>query len=878
MSTDPKPTLYEILEAWSRNWEEQLKEPADLLLDRSFGNLVGPTLIELRSSFVKSKVIERSANGWARALLELVEARFREGDLDIYFYKLEYPQELQLIEQLLTQGKFDVSRIYPLLEKIQDGPTEETILTALKDEVKADPDIDFDRFITGSALLLRRAFTRHSPSSLKERLSVSIARHGTTLAVRSLVERISGDEGLFSRISESWTLFVNELLSFDIDAVKSAPGGGITKIFDLYSWDFKARELIEKIRLAIFNLLHREKTVMAVDEAGVRQRAEAELSRVLKREYSLAYLQQLFEMPIGGARFESENLQEIGQELATILLNNSFEDKQFRYSESHRPNPVDACCYDAFANTIKSEAHVKFSSHLRDTTAIDLDPVLIHNLLQQLWESVTFKEINWTQSTDSELHRACEHWLSSLDVHKQLAAILTPLDSSLRDTFRELLIDPRFSAVEEWIAASSFWEQWLQKFSQMAPWDRGIFHYVPWDQFDEPAIDELFYRLIADFQPVPNQWSVVFTVHKLDPPSSPKMITGITFYDPKKWDYGEGVLSSNDLSEHVTAAKIDVTARSFLEAKRVAATQVREVLNCMALSLSVSRMRGGYKPTIDPEIFARRLGSFGWSSDRPLIRNERPIAQSFLNFERFGPMFDFLIQASRSQSATMLQQKLLKALHWYAKARWDDDPAQSLLFYWIALEHLFEEGNDDRLLNLVAALHINWRDVLEHGWYFLGRHESDVVKQLNADSELPRALNLHTTLKDWNKDRRVLLNHGNVRILLDLISDEKKSLKDYVEGYREYLYGFVQSKDLIIRDMEALRATYRFRLLVIKQIRNEIVHQALGYASNVGLYTDELEKIFEEAIVKLTNDAIQQVPQCNSIKELIAQYEEMWIS
>jgi len=167
---------------------------------------------------------------------------------------------------------------------------------------------------------------------------------------------------------------------------------------------------------------------------------------------------------------------------------------------------------------------------------------------------------------------------------------------------------------------------------------------------------------------------------------------------------------------------------------------------------------------------------------------------------------------------------------------------------------------------------------LAHGWYFLGRHESDVVKQLNSDSEMPRVLSLHTTLKDWNKDRRVLLKHGNVRILLDLIPDEKKSLKDYVESYREYLYGFVQSKDLIIRDMEAVRATYRFRLLVIKQIRNEIVHQALGYASNVGLYTDELEKIFEEAIVKLTNDAIQQVPQCNSIKELIAQYEEMWIS
>jgi len=124
----------------------------------------------------------------------------------------------------------------------------------------------------------------------------------------------------------------------------------------------------------------------------------------------------------------------------------------------------------------------------------------------------------------------------------------------------------------------------------------------------------------------------------------------------------------------------------------------------------------------------------------------------------------------------------------------------------------------------------------------------------------------------------VLLNYQNVLIVLGLIPSEKKSLKDYVQGYADYLHGFVKDKARIVDDMEVLRAKYRFRLRVSRQIRNEIVHQALGYESNVGLYTEELEKIFEEAIVKLTNDAIRQVPQCTSIKDLIAQYEELWIS
>jgi hypothetical protein len=86
------------------------------------------------------------------------------------------------------------------------------------------------------------------------------------------------------------------------------------------------------------------------------------------------------------------------------------------------------------------------------------------------------------------------------------------------------------------------------------------------------------------------------------------------------------------------------------------------------------------------------------------------------------------------------------------------------------------------------------------------------------------------------------------------------------------------TKPLILGEMERLRDRFRFRLLIIKQIRNDIVHRAISHENHVGLYTDELEKIFEKAIVKLTNDAIRQVPQCSSIKDLIIQYEEMWIS
>ena len=875
---DTNADLYETLFAWTRAWEELLKEPANLLLNRTFCNIVSPALAETKRYLTRSGFIERSAKGWARGLLELLDDQFRQNNIDIQFYRLEYPHEMQDLENLLRQGKFDVSKIYPLLQKIYDGPSVKTVLGALRDELISPGDVDFDRFVAGSALVLRNALSTNSMSSLKDKLSVSLSRHGINLAVPGLLQRISADEQLFERMSESWGLFIDESLSFDVASVKSTPDQGITSLFKLYSWDFKARNLLRKVRATVTSVLVAEGVSIVADVDRVRSRVQEELQKVLLSEYSLAYLTQLFEMPIGGARHESENLERIGQELATILLDHSFEDKQFRHSEPDRPNPVDACCADAFVKTIKELARDKFRLHFgHDSELPELDVTLIRDLVQQLWEVESFKTTDWKNSDPVSIGEICEQWLSSLEVHKQLARILTPLNPLLLNRFRQLLNYPQFSDLREWIKGDAFWQQWRENLSKMASWDRGVFHYIPWHLFDESTIRELFDRVIKDFQPANDNWIVVVSIENVTPPQNPKQITGITFYDPNRWDYGERIWSSSN-SASTTSAKINITARTFLEAKRLAVTQLRDVLNCMALSLSVSKMRGGFKPTIDPEIFARRVSTPAWSSDRPLGRNQRPIKQSFLNFERFGPMFDFLIKASRSASATVLQQKLLKALHWYVKARWEDDAAQSLLFYWIALEHLFDEESDDRLLTLIAALHINWRDVLGPGWYFLTRHQDEAMKKLKEDDGLVQILSGHPVLKDWNKDYRVLLNHNNVRALIDLIPSEKKELKDYVIGYEEYLYGFVRGRASIIEDMEELRASYRYRLFVIKQIRNDIVHQALGYESNVAIYTDELENIFEETIVKLTNDAIRAVPQCVSIKDLIAQYEELWIS
>jgi len=876
MSTeDADPSLYEVLEAWVRTWEELLKEPANLLLERSFANIIQPAIVETNRAFAKAKPIERSANGWGRVLLELLDQAFRDGDPEIKFFSLEFPKQMQDLEILLKKGSFDISAIYPLLERVRNGPSVSAIVTELGKDLNGSEDLDFDRFIAGSRLILRTVLTKHSVSNLKEKLQVSLSRHGTHLAVANLRTKIEADDELVTRMVTAWAFFIDECLSFDLTSVKSDLSEGLTGLFKLYSWDFKARHVLRDAAGVVAKVIRTEKQNLKNEDDRVRSLVTQQLGTVLWREYSIAYLGQLFEMPIGGARHESENLNTIGQELGSMLLDGCFEDKQFRHSEPYRPNPVDACCSDAFVETIKNVARDKFASVVKDDS-------IPHNfaisLVDRLWDDAEFQQLDWDSVSDQEIEEVCLRWISNLAVQKRFLDTLAPLNSALNPRFRELLSDARFVSVESWVKQPEFWSKWHINLSRFAPWNRGIFHYVPWELFDNKTTAELFARVAHDFIAVDDDWVVIFSIDNLKPPGTPKRIAEITFYDPRLWDYGEKVSFSGEDSDRRTSAKVNVRASTFLDAKRMAASQLRDVLNCMALSLSINKMWGGFKPIIDSDIFAHRKTSGGWSLDRPLIRNERPITQSFVNFERFGPMFDFLIKASRSATATMLQEKLLKALHWYSKARWEQEPAQSLLFYWIALEHLFDEGNDERLLDLIASLHVNWRTVLSHGWYFLSRHQDEVMKKLAGDDATVQLLMRHDNLKNWKTDYRVLLNYQNVTTLLDLIPSEKQALKDYVSGYAEYLHGFVSGKPLILRDMDQLRDRFRFRLLIIKQIRNEIVHRAISDENNVDLYTDELEEIFEKAIVKLTNDAIRQVPQCSSIKDLIMQYEEMWIS
>lgn len=874
---DPNKT-YLLLEAWLRTWEDLLKKPGDIFLERSFLNIIPSTLVEIRRSFLNNKKIERSAKGWGRVLLGLLEEEFDDGDPEIDFVRSEYPMEMASLKQSLKQGTLDTGQIYPLIESLEKGPATGTIFNLLKQESMRGVDADFDLFIIGSKLILRNALTTYSVSSLKEKLHLSLASHGVYLSVGNLLTRIEQDSALTAQITTSWNSFIRESASGDPSLPTANVNVEFCKIFDRYSWERKARKTLSKAAEFIADRV----------KACALQRRNVEAPKFttedvhavgvfLAQEYSAAYLRQLFELPIDGtAQKQGEHLKSIGHSLGDVLLSNGFEDR--RFGSDHRPNPVDSCCTEAFVRLIKDIAAKKFATIVQDNSLYPNATEIGRTLLTTLQSYEVFKELKWESTSDNEIEDACRSFIADLTVQKELTKLLAVLNSSLEIRFKQLLEDSTFICFPDWLAEPDFWQRWQSNLLLMPSWEKGVFYYVPWEMFQQSELDQLFSDVSSDFGAPNDIFLVVFTLKNLHPPNVPRTVASVTFYDPYQWNFGEQFWREEEDKGKHTSALINVEASTFLEAKRKGISHLMELLNCMALSLSVNRMRGGFKPIVDSEIFAKRIATGDWSIDRPLVRTDRPIAQSFENFEKFGPMFDFIIQASRSANATMLQTKLLKALHWYSYAKWEPDPAQSFLFYWIGLEHLFEEEKGDLLLDLIAKLHVNWRDVLQHGWYFLTRHEEEVLKQLGAEDDVVAILSGHASLSNWQRDLRVLLNHGNARAVMDLIPVGKVTLKDYVRGYAEYLENFSKDVPAIIGEMHSLRDNLQLRLLALKHLRNDIVHQALSDKTNVSLYTDELEEIFEESIVKLTNEAIRQIPECSSIKDLISKYEEMWIS
>ncbi len=92
------------------------------------------------------------------------------------------------------------------------------------------------------------------------------------------------------------------------------------------------------------------------------------------------------------------------------------------------------------------------------------------------------------------------------------------------------------------------------------------------------------------------------------------------------------------------------------------------------------------------------------------------------------------------------------------------------------------------------------------------------------------------------------------------------------------MQGFVDSKDATLAEVDRRRGEYRFKLFLLKDLRNRMAHQALYYRTDIILYAEELQEIFENLLGKIADVGLMTPPPHTNVSDYIDSYERLWVS
>lgn len=883
---------YNLLSFWLDDWKRRLEVPRELIFERSFVNVARAAAFSLEENYRAdpTKKIQRSAKGWGRKLLELLENAYDARDPAIKLLKLEYKTEVEELERQLKMPELDLTVIFPILQKIKEGLSLPVAVRELVNQLLLGDEADAAKIRGLSKFLLKIVLTKHGESTLKRLPQKSLARHGSDFLLQKHLAALADDKTLTSNLWQAmFNFWRGEAAPEKVKVALKENPESLFDIFDTYLWGNLTRGLMRQINEFFVEELKKIVPSMSGDKIKLAEAFETDTTKHEKigvlavQIYVRSFLRSLFsKISTRAARQEDSDLSESLAPLGDFLLNEAKFDFRGSGSRVRRPNVVDLVATEAFAD---AAARV-FSEYLAQDFNVEKETKIIADVGRRLCTrfglEIRESAVDWTKATETDIETLCETFAARDVLHRELGLIVLspPVNELLTSRVAEVLANTEVeSLVENEDLRREFWREWRKTFSSYAALDSHIFDYLPWETIESADLKNLLDAAFADFTQGTEEWMAVAIIPNLKANGKIWKVSDVVFFDAAQFDFGEKRWFIHKFSDGATFAKLTVRANTPLEAQRRAWERLNDVLNGFAFGLSLNESYGGFKTEIHPDIYVAPVSNIGWSAGGSLTRNDRPIEQTLDAFREFvAPAIEDLLDAARTPSGLNdLQSKLLHAWHWYNKGRWQPDATETIIYYWIGLEHLFGES-DTRLFEPMSRLGVTWSTVLGYGWTALDRMRGEVVKMVETDNELKTVVEADAELTDWNKDVRVLVNHQKVARLLMLIPDEKTAVKNYVESYRDYLQGFVDSKDELLTEVDRRRGEYRFKLFLLKDLRNRMAHQALYYRPDIILYAEELQKIFENLLRKIADVGLMTPPPHATVADYIDSYEQLWIS
>jgi hypothetical protein len=884
---------YESLSGWIETWDRLLTEPQvrELLFAPSFANLVRFCADYFDDpSRKESKTPKRRRD---KELLAQLLHCYTDGDPELHLYQLDYPEEIQELKDHLLTGQnaeeYKLAEIRPLLQRLQNAPSMSTMKQELIAALTSGEE-DYEewqyRVANITHLLLDQILTRHSVSRLKGIPERVMFEHAT----RMLYNRISDELWSSISVDDLRTLFdatLSRSLWSDGDAVFGSPDSPmIQDVFETLSWPSAVQRYLVMAARAGLHILQDESQRGSGNDTpyslvNVDQESVCSFGEILVREFSEVYyrevLQQTTRADGGIPKLRTEILgQQLGAQLMGAL---GIRDRRSqRYCGF--PSPIQISAIKATQDAVVQVVSEGMAGALVES--IDFDDVyrVGEHMLSLLRDAVELGDIEVDENGEiSDL--SITDWLAKRHVYQEAWRELQPLAHQLVSGF-----DPISQDVQSIIDARSshflrdFLRVWEERLPRHAGDTHGSLHFLPWESLVSSEIDELVDSLMMELVPLADQWIVVFRVEDLLPGGAVWGCGNVLFYDPEVLDYNEGgLLSSRDsATESLTLARVATRADTMALARRSAFYHLNEVLNALSFALSAPVPAGGFKPNVDhSRFYARNLrtGEAGSNISRrrsELTMNIKAGPQSKL--VQLASNYDDFLRASVDDRGSLsdLQSQFLQWLHWYRRGRWEPDPLEQLLFYWIGLEHLF--GSFGSLRKNLPLLHETWFDlpcarITRNEW-------TQVVSLIRDDAELKCRVESSPGLSGYSRDARILLNPEIVGELINLTPETQREARSCFVRFREELNCLTLRAAELQTEIDWRRGRFKFKLECLYLFRNQVVHQAVVTRPDVEYYADELEWIVEDTLMKISEHVLEPEPLCSELSELINIYSLPW--
>lgn len=884
-----------VFSEWIRDWERILKEPKEVALSAEYLPNLLPVAIEVLERWTRSnrnEELSADSDHDAGLAVRLLRYAFVADDV-VRLLKQELPDEIGSLETLLAQETIDAQQVREILEALRATLSDDLVRRNMRAQLALGEGANRGVLRGAAVVLACRSLGRFTRSQLQKLLSRSFAEAVTSVLLEESADRISGCAEVEAHVATLNERAVHEAAKQDALRVAASGGGHLFELFgDDAWWRRSAYRLISHLRRLWTEKLHEMSQssdnssptlTNLVGRLREDRQAQLEMAQELVEHYATAlFRRQIRPVVRQDAGLPSPMLGEAAEALERALAGLGISNYPGPFGDDPESfPPTRTRSAEALATALPialSEAFARSYVTSNADLVLQTAARLGKRLTELLAAEPALSEASGTAEGVQDPGVLCTAWSSRRSLHRAVGDILFRLNPSIDEHLRRLSHN---ALPEEASKDERFWSLWRRYYAGEASYSSRI----PWNVVEPDMLDGIVNRVISRLFGARSEYLVVFRVQDLNPEGLSWPMGHVTFYDPARFDYGEGSLFPLpvDGTPAISHAAVRVGADTPSTARRLARQRLFECLDCLSFGLSGNSLRPGFNPKVSDGEYIVSLSAevAGFNYERTVDTHDEQRAEA-LDLPAMARAYGFLLRKSSDDpnSLTPLQEQFIRAVHWSREARWEGDFAKKFVLHYVGLEHIFARGERkkrDAIQRRAPKLNKTWRNI-GTPLVFLNMSFQRTLKLIENDDQLRAIADSDESLRGWERDERVLLDPRKTKALLDLVPATRPDARNSVSHLLEELENFASDSAGIAAYVERLRDYQLFKIGRLVEMRNDVVHEALYQDERIAFYAEEAREILDDALDKMVGDVVRTNPECEDIDDLIARYDtQPWV-